>query len=152
MLDVAVSCGYSTCFAVSACDGLCHLTKIMDRVTLRNRPDPPWHWGLVCHHPFTPGWLPHWSWEAHAILLNFIDFINRWSCLSLWWNCFLFKTIGWAQSSPFSVRPFHRVPLTRDEAVLHANVWLFKSLLMISFRLDNDIFWKTTVWKTSKDP
>ncbi len=30
--NVAVSCGYSTCFAVSACDGLCHLTKIMDRV------------------------------------------------------------------------------------------------------------------------
>ena len=29
---VAVSCGYSTCFAVSACDGLCHLTKIIDRV------------------------------------------------------------------------------------------------------------------------
>ena len=18
----------------------------------------PWHWSLVCHHPFTPGWLP----------------------------------------------------------------------------------------------
>ena len=31
-LDVAVSCGYDTCFAVKACDGLCHLTKIMDRV------------------------------------------------------------------------------------------------------------------------
>ncbi len=29
---VAVSCGYGTCFAVKACDGLCHLTKIMDRV------------------------------------------------------------------------------------------------------------------------
>ena len=29
---VAVSCGYDTCFAVSACDWLCHLTKIMDRV------------------------------------------------------------------------------------------------------------------------
>ncbi len=29
---VAVSCGYSTCFAVSACDGLRHLTKVMDRV------------------------------------------------------------------------------------------------------------------------
>ncbi len=29
---VAVSCGYNTCFAVGACDGLCHLTKIMDRV------------------------------------------------------------------------------------------------------------------------
>ncbi len=29
---VGVSCGDSTCFAVSACDGLCHLTKIMDRV------------------------------------------------------------------------------------------------------------------------
>ncbi len=131
---VAVSCWYSTCFAVSACDGLCHLTKIMDRVEtpfgfqpivwtfvrhtvyykqvpdfscppgscqshmvkvntigflqflpsgqhglcfgccfpgplpLRsqitvhpswNRPDPPWHWSIVCHHAFTPGWLPH---------------------------------------------------------------------------------------------
>ncbi len=30
--NVAVSCGYDTCFAFSACDGLCHLTKIMDRV------------------------------------------------------------------------------------------------------------------------
>ncbi len=29
---VAVSCGYNTCFAVGACDGLCHLTKIMDLV------------------------------------------------------------------------------------------------------------------------
>ncbi len=29
---VAVSCGYSTYFAISACDGLCHLTKVMDRV------------------------------------------------------------------------------------------------------------------------
>ncbi len=29
---VAVSCGYSTCFAISACDGLCHPTKVMDRV------------------------------------------------------------------------------------------------------------------------
>ena len=29
---VAVSCGYDTCFAVWACDGLCHLTKFMDRV------------------------------------------------------------------------------------------------------------------------
>ena len=29
---VAVSCGYGTCFAVRACDGLCHLTKLMDRV------------------------------------------------------------------------------------------------------------------------
>ncbi len=29
---VVVSCGYDTCFAVKACDGLCHLTKIMDRV------------------------------------------------------------------------------------------------------------------------
>ncbi len=28
-VPVAVSCGYSTCFAVSACDGLCQLTKIM---------------------------------------------------------------------------------------------------------------------------
>ncbi len=32
MIYVAVSCGYSTCFAISACDGLCHLTKVMDRV------------------------------------------------------------------------------------------------------------------------
>ncbi len=32
MVDVAVSCGYSTCFAISACDGLCDLTKVMDRV------------------------------------------------------------------------------------------------------------------------
>ncbi len=31
---VAVSSGYSTCFAVSACDGLCHLTKIMDQIHL----------------------------------------------------------------------------------------------------------------------
>ncbi len=31
-IGVAVSCGYSTCFGVSACDGLCHLTKVMDRV------------------------------------------------------------------------------------------------------------------------
>ncbi len=31
-MTVAVSCGYSTCFAISACDGLCHLTKVMDRV------------------------------------------------------------------------------------------------------------------------
>ncbi len=30
--SVAVSCGYSRCLAVSACDGLCHLTKIMDQV------------------------------------------------------------------------------------------------------------------------
>ncbi len=30
--SVAVSCGYDTCFAVGACDGLCHLTKGMDRV------------------------------------------------------------------------------------------------------------------------
>ncbi len=29
---VAVSCVCNTCFAGSACDGLCHLTKIMDRV------------------------------------------------------------------------------------------------------------------------
>ncbi len=29
---VAVSCGFSTCFANSACDGLCYLTKDMDRV------------------------------------------------------------------------------------------------------------------------
>ncbi len=29
---VAVSCGYDTCFAVRACDGLYHLTKIKDRV------------------------------------------------------------------------------------------------------------------------
>ena len=29
---VAVSCGYDTHFAVKACDGLCHLTKTMDRV------------------------------------------------------------------------------------------------------------------------
>ncbi len=32
MALVAVSCGYSTCFAVSAYDGLCNLTKSMDRV------------------------------------------------------------------------------------------------------------------------
>ena len=32
VVSVAVSCGYNTCFAVSACDGLCHLTKVMDRV------------------------------------------------------------------------------------------------------------------------
>ncbi len=31
-IGVAVSCGYDTCFVVRACDGLCHLTKIMDRV------------------------------------------------------------------------------------------------------------------------
>ncbi len=29
---VAVSCGYDTCFAVKACDGLYHLTKSMDRI------------------------------------------------------------------------------------------------------------------------
>ncbi len=29
---VAVSCGYNTYFAVSACDGLCHLAKTMNRV------------------------------------------------------------------------------------------------------------------------
>ncbi len=28
MGGVAVSCGYSTCFAVSACDGLCHLSTL----------------------------------------------------------------------------------------------------------------------------
>ncbi len=28
----AVSCGYNTCFAVSACDGLCHLTRVLDGV------------------------------------------------------------------------------------------------------------------------
>ena len=28
---VAVSCGYDTCCAVKACDGLCHLTKTMGR-------------------------------------------------------------------------------------------------------------------------
>ena len=31
-LIVAVSCGYGTFFAISACDGLYHLTKVMDRV------------------------------------------------------------------------------------------------------------------------
>ncbi len=31
-VNVAVSCGYDTCFAVGACDGLCHLTKFMDQV------------------------------------------------------------------------------------------------------------------------
>ena len=31
-LHVAVSCGFDTCFAVGACDGLCHLTKSMDRI------------------------------------------------------------------------------------------------------------------------
>ena len=29
---VAVSCGYDTCFAVKACDGLYHLTKSMDHI------------------------------------------------------------------------------------------------------------------------
>ena len=29
---VAVSCGYDTCFAVRACDGLCHLAKSMDHI------------------------------------------------------------------------------------------------------------------------
>ncbi len=29
---VAISCGYSTCFAVRTCDGLCHLIFSMDRV------------------------------------------------------------------------------------------------------------------------
>ena len=29
---VAVSCGYSTCFAVRTCDGLCHLMFSMDHV------------------------------------------------------------------------------------------------------------------------
>ena len=24
-------------------------------------PDPPWHWSLVWHRPFTPGWLPQIS-------------------------------------------------------------------------------------------
>ncbi len=28
VMGAAVSCGYSTCFAISACDGLCHLTKV----------------------------------------------------------------------------------------------------------------------------
>ena len=31
-MSVVVSCGYNTFFAVSACDGLCNLTKIMDRL------------------------------------------------------------------------------------------------------------------------
>ncbi len=31
---VAVSCGYDTCFAVKACDGLYHLTKSMDRIEI----------------------------------------------------------------------------------------------------------------------
>ncbi len=31
-LYVAVSCGYDTCFAVLACDGLCHLTKTMHHI------------------------------------------------------------------------------------------------------------------------
>ena len=31
-ISVAVSCGYGTCFVISACDGLCHLTKVIDRV------------------------------------------------------------------------------------------------------------------------
>ena len=31
-LHDAVSCGYDTCFAVKACDGLYHLTKSMDRI------------------------------------------------------------------------------------------------------------------------
>ena len=30
--NVAVSCGYDTCFTVQACDGLHHLTKSMDRI------------------------------------------------------------------------------------------------------------------------
>ena len=29
------------------------------KIILRNRPYPPWHWSLVCHHPITLGWLPH---------------------------------------------------------------------------------------------
>ncbi len=29
---VAVSSGFDTCFAVKDCDGLCHLTKSMDRI------------------------------------------------------------------------------------------------------------------------
>ncbi len=50
---------------------------------LRNRPDPPWNWSLVCHHPFTPGWLPHrllmwflleWSVTAFKSFLSHIDF------------------------------------------------------------------------------
>ncbi len=32
LVTVAVSCGYDTCFAVKACDGLCHLTKSMGRI------------------------------------------------------------------------------------------------------------------------
>ncbi len=30
---VAVSCGYGTCFAISACDGPCHLKKVTQKLT-----------------------------------------------------------------------------------------------------------------------
>ncbi len=88
-LPVAVSCGYGTCFAVRTCDGLCHQIFSIDCVGIpfgfqpivwtfvRHGPpngvrfreslvirlyseiDKIHHWSSVCHHPITPGWLPH---------------------------------------------------------------------------------------------
>ena len=75
----------------------------LSQIILRNRPYPPWHWSLVCHHPITLGWLPQTStWSKRNFLSQSFSYnlLFQYLCKALLARyCRSLNSLSWGKCS-----------------------------------------------------